>query len=64
MYGNEKSPSRDFCDSLQLTNWILDSGTRWQITIVIHFFPGENITTPTILKGKNFTPRGITSNYP
>ena len=27
-------------------------------------FPGYNITTPTMSKGKNFTPRGITSHYP
>ena len=29
MSGNEKSSSRDFGDSLQLTNWILDSGTTF-----------------------------------
>ena len=35
-------------------------GARWQITIVTPFLPGKNITTPTVLKGKTFTPRGIT----
>ena len=29
MSGNEKSSSRDFGDSSQLTNWILDSGTTF-----------------------------------
>ena len=37
---------------------------RWQITIVIPFFTRGNITTPTIPKGKTFTPRGINSYYP
>ena len=37
---------------------------KWQITILIPFFPGGNITTPMILKGNTFTPRGITSHYP
>ena len=36
--------------------------TRWQITIVITFLPGENITTQMVSKGKNFTLRGITSH--
>ena len=42
----------------------IDIKPRWKITIVIPFLPGENITTPTVSKGKNFTPRGITSHYP
>ena len=37
---------------------------RSQITIVIPFLPGENITTPTVLNGKIFTLRVITSHYP
>ena len=37
-------------------------GTRWQITIVIPFLTGGNITTAMVLKGKTFTLRGITSH--
>ena len=33
------------------------SRARWQITIVIPFLPGENITTPTVSKDKHL-PRG------
>ena len=29
MSGSDKSSSRDFDESLQLTNWILDSGATW-----------------------------------
>ena len=31
MTGNEKSPSRYFGDSSQLTNWILDSETTFHM---------------------------------
>ena len=31
MSDNEKCPSRDFGDSSQLTNWILDSGENYHI---------------------------------
>ena len=37
---------------------------RFHITIVIPFLPGRNIMTPTVLKGKSFTPMGINSHYP
>ena len=41
MSGNEKSSSRDFVDSFQLTNWILDSGTTCHMTSqVSYFIPG------------------------
>ena len=41
MYGNEKSSIGDFGDSLQLTNWILDSGSTCHITPqVLGFIPG------------------------
>ena len=32
MSGNDKSSSREFVDSLQLTNWILDSGETCHMT--------------------------------
>ena len=32
MYGNDESSSRDFGDSLQFTNWILDSGAMCHMT--------------------------------
>ena len=32
MYSNEESASRDFGDSLQLTNWILDLGETCHMT--------------------------------
>ena len=41
MSGNDKCPSGDFGDSLQLTNWILDSGaTCHMILEVSYFIPG------------------------
>ena len=40
-----------------------DAIARWQITIVIPFLPGGNITTSTVSKGKINTPRVITSHY-
>ena len=40
-YSNYKSSSRDFGDSSQLTNWILDSGATCYITPqVSNFIPG------------------------
>ena len=32
MYDNDECPSRNFGDSLQLTNWIFDSGETCHIT--------------------------------
>ena len=41
MYGNNESLSRDFVESLQFTNWILDSGAMCHMTPQIsHFIPG------------------------
>ena len=41
MSGNDESPSRDFGDSSQLTNWILDSGATFHMTpLVSYFIPG------------------------
>ena len=41
MSDNEKSPSTDFGDSLQLTNWVLDSGATCHIIPqVSDFIPG------------------------
>ena len=42
MSGIEKSSSRHFSDSSQLTNWILDSGTTCHMTPqVSNFIPGS-----------------------
>ena len=42
MSGNDKSPSRDFGGSLQLTNYILDSGEMCHMTPqVSNFIPGS-----------------------
>ena len=42
MSGNEKSSSRYFGDSSQLTNWILDSGATYHMTPqVSDFIPGS-----------------------
>ena len=41
MYGNDESSSWYFCDSLQLTNFILDSGATCHMTPhVSYFIPG------------------------
>ena len=41
MYGNDKRSSENYCDSLQLTNWILDSGAMCHMTPeVSDFIPG------------------------
>ena len=41
MSGNDECPSRDFGDSLQLTNWILDSGSTCHMMLqVSDFIPG------------------------
>ena len=40
--GNGEIPIRDFCDSSQLTNWILDSGATCHMTPqVSYFIPGS-----------------------
>ena len=42
MSDNDEIPSRDFSDSSQLTNWILDSGATCHITPqVSDFIPGS-----------------------
>ena len=42
MSDNDKCPSRDFGDSSQLTNWILDSGeTYHMMSEVSDFIPGS-----------------------
>ena len=42
MYDNDKSSSRDFVDSLKLTNWILDSVATCHMTPhVPNFIPGS-----------------------
>ena len=42
MYGNDECPSGNFGDSLQLTNWILDSGSTFHMTPdVSDFIPGS-----------------------
>ena len=42
MSGNDEFPSAIFCDSLQLTNWILDSGATCHMTPeVSDFIPGS-----------------------
>ena len=42
MSGNEKSSSRDFGDSSQLTNWILDSvSTCYMTPQLLDFIPGS-----------------------
>ena len=38
MSGNEKNSSRDFGDSSQLTNWIIDSGVTCHITPQVSYF--------------------------
>ena len=41
MSDNEGCPGRDFRDSFQLTNWILDSGATCHITPEVwYFIPG------------------------
>ena len=42
IFGNDESTSRYFGDSLQMTNWILDSGETCNITPqVSYFIPGS-----------------------
>ena len=42
MSGNEKCPSGNFDDSLQLTNLILDSGATFHMTPEVSYFvPGS-----------------------
>ena len=38
MSGNDKCPSEIFCDSSQLTNWILDPGTTCHMTPEVPYF--------------------------
>ena len=38
MSGNDKISSRDFGDSFQLTNWILDSGETCHMTLQVQDF--------------------------
>ena len=41
MSGNDEYPSQNFGDSLQFTNWILDSGATFDMTPeVSYFIPG------------------------
>ena len=41
MSGSDKCPTRNFGDSLQLTNWVLDYGARFHMTPeVSDFIPG------------------------
>ena len=51
-----------YCVHLQIKRQVYQS--RWQVTIVIPFLPGKNITIPTVWKGKRFSPRGVISHYP
>ena len=59
IYGNDKSTSRDFGDSSQLTNWILDSGAKCHITPQVSgFIPGSLEDTDKhieFLDGHHFT---------
>ena len=51
MSDNDECPSRNFGDSLQLTNWILDSRETCHITSeVLGFIPGSLEDTDKILK--------------
>ena len=46
MYFNAERPRRDFGDSLQLTNWILDSGETCHMTPDISdYIPGSLVET-------------------
>ena len=46
MSTNEEGTGRDFGYSLQMTNWILDSGVTCQITLeVSDFIPGSLLET-------------------
>ena len=38
MSDNEESPCRDFGDSSQLTNWVLDSGATCHMTPQVSYF--------------------------
>ena len=51
IYDNSESPSRYFGGSLQLTNWILDSGATCHMTPqVSDFIPGSIEDTDKMLK--------------
>ena len=46
MYSNKESPKRDFGDSSQLTNWILDSGATCHMKPKYsRFLPGSLVET-------------------
>ena len=46
IYTNVESPKRNYGDSLQLTNWILDSGETFHMTPDIsNFIPGSLVET-------------------
>ena len=51
MYSNVESPRRNYGDSLQLTNWILDSVTTCHMTPEISdFIPGSLVETDKYIK--------------
>ena len=51
MYTNADSPRRDYGYSLQLTNWILDSGLTCHMTLDISgFVPGSLVETDKYIK--------------
>ena len=51
MYSNDNSSSRYFGDSLQLTDWILDSGTTCHMTPQVSgFIPGALVDTDKYIK--------------
>ena len=65
MSDNDEIPSRDFDDSSKLTNWILDSGEKCNMTTqVSYFIPGlledvdENIE---VVDGHHVTVMAYTS---
>ena len=46
MYSNTEIPRRDFEDSLQITNWILDSGVTCHMTPdILDFMTGSLVDT-------------------
>ena len=46
MYSTEEIPRRDFGESLQLTNWILDLGAACHVTPeILYFILGSLVET-------------------
>ena len=43
IFGNDESTSRYFGDSLQMTNWILDSGEMFHMTPQIYYFVPDSL---------------------